>query len=354
MIHLQRSMIAGLEGPSPDLQAVRDALQSAIKLEHATIPPYLYALYSLDRDKNSKIAEILESVVVEEMLHMTLSSNVLNALGGSPGINHPDFIPTYPGALPGGVEKQLTVHLAPFSMSGKVDQLETFLTIEAPEHPLVFSAAAEEEETVTIGKFYDKLSAAIGALGDGAFLKPSPNQIGPDLMRESVVVTDVASAQKAIGTIVDQGEGTSKSPLEGLGGGYAHYYRFMQIRKGHLLVPVEGGGPNPEDQYAYTGAPVPFDPTGVYAVPVDPGGYPAGSAAAFFNDNFNYTYTSLLNALHQLFNGDNSRDRMNVAIGLMMSLKGQAKGMMSGIPNPAVLVGPSFEYQPVNPGPGPA
>ncbi|HEX9964884.1 MAG TPA: ferritin-like protein [Allosphingosinicella sp.] len=352
MIHLKRSMIAGLEGPSPDLQSVLDALQSAIKLEHATIPLYLYALYSLDRGKNPEIAAILESVVVEEMLHMTLSSNVLNALGGSPAINDPDFIPTYPGALPGGVESQLTVHLAPFSMSDPVDQLGTFLTIEAPEHPLVLSAV--EDETVTIGKFYDKLSAAIAALGDGAFLNPSPNQVGRDLMRESVVVTDVATAQLAIRTIVDQGEGTSTSPVEVFGTGYAHYYRFMQIRKGHLLMPVEGGGPAPEDKYAYTGDPVPFDPAGVYAVPVDPGGYPSGSAAAFFNDSFNYTYTSLLNALHQLFNGDNSQDRMNEAIGLMMSLKGQAKGMMSGIPDPAQLVGPSFEYQPVAPGPGPA
>jgi rubrerythrin len=348
MIRLQRSMIAGLEQPSPNLQSVLDALQSAVKLEHATIPLYLYALYSLDRDKNPEIAAIIESVVVEEMLHMTLSSNVLNALGGSPAINRPDFIPTYPGALPGGVDSQLTVHLAPFSVSEPVDQLQTFLNIEAPEHPLIFSAV--EDETITIGKFYDAISKAIAALGNGAFLNPSPNQIGPDLMDQSVVVTDVATAQQAIRTIVDQGEGTSTSPLEVIGAGYAHYYRFMQIRMGHLLVPVEGGGPNPEDQYAYSGDPVPFDPTGVYAVPVDPGGYPAGSAAAFANDNFNYTYTSLLNALHRLFNGDNSDERMNVAIGLMMSLKGQAKAMMSGIPNPGVLVGPSFEYQPVNPG----
>jgi len=347
MIRLQRSMIAGLEDPSPSLQSVLDALQQAIKLEHATIPLYLYALYSLDPTKNAEIVAIIESVVVEEMLHMTLSSNVLNALGGSPEINKPGFIPTYPGALPGGVESQLTVHLAPFSMSGPVDQLQTFLTIEAPEDPLVFSAV--EDDTITIGEFYDAVSASIEALGEGAFLNPSPNQVGPDLMWQSVVVTDVATAQQAIQTIVDQGEGTSTSPLEVVGAGYAHYYRFMQIQKGHLLVPVEGGGPDPEDQYAYTGDPVPFDPTGVYGVPVDPGGYAAGSAAAFANDNFNYTYTSLLNALHDLFNGNSSQDQMNVAIGLMMSLKGQAKAMMSGIPNPAVLVGPSFQYQPVNP-----
>jgi inorganic pyrophosphatase len=37
------------------------------------------------------------------------------------------------------------------------------------------------------------------------------------------------------------------------------------------------------------------------------------------------------------------------AIGLMMSLKEQAKAMMSGIPNPVIFTGPSFQYQPVNP-----
>jgi hypothetical protein len=33
----------------------------------------------------------------------------------------------------------------------------------------------------------------------------------------------------------------------------------------------------------------------------------------------------------------------------MMSLKEQAKAMMAGIPDPAVVAGPTFEYQPTNP-----
>src|SRR5947199_3695973 len=117
MIHLRRSMVQGLDDPSPDPQAVRNALQNAVKLEHATIPVYLYGLYSLQRGKNVAVAEILQSVVVEEMLHMTLASNVLNALGGSPQIDRPGFIPTYPGPLPGGVEGSLIVALASFSLT---------------------------------------------------------------------------------------------------------------------------------------------------------------------------------------------------------------------------------------------
>ena len=84
--------------------------------------------------------------------------------------------------------------------------------------------------------------------------------------------------------------------------------------------------------------------------PALPPGYPPGSIQAVANQNFNYTYTSLLFSLHTLFNGAAGEDQMNRAIGLMMSLKGQARGMMSGIPDPSALTGPTFEYQPVNPG----
>ena len=324
------------------------ALQQAIELEHATIPPYLYALYSLNWSKNAEIAAIIQSVVIEEMLHMTLSSNVLNALGGSPAIGQAGFIPTYPGPLPGGVEQGLIVHLAPFSMA----QLQTFLDIEQPEDPLNFpmAKAVAPGEPITIGQFYTAISDAIGLLGEDAFVDPPRNQVGPDVMYGSIVVTDVASAQAAIALIIEQGEGTSKSPEEAAGSDVpAHYYRFMQIQKGKLLVPVP-----PPVNYAYAGAPVPFDPAGVYAVQTDPtsAGYaqpPGSPIQQFANANFNYTYTSLLLALNSLFNGVNTQAQFDTALGLMMSLKGQAKAMMAGIPNCAVFTGPSFEYQPVNP-----
>lgn len=350
MIRLKASLMEGLTAPAITQQSVCDSLQQAIELEHATIPLYLYALYSLDAGRNSEIAAIIQSVVIEEMLHMTLSSNVLNALGGAPVIDTPDFIPVYPGALPGGVESDLLVNLAPFSMT----QLETFLQIERPEDPLEFKSAAmaQEEATITIGEFYTAISDAIAVLGDGAFVQPARNQIGPDLMSGSVVVTDVATAQQAIGIIIEQGEGTSSSPQEQVGGGFAHYYRYMQIQKGRRLVKV-AGAQAPVDQYAYVGEPVVFDAGGVFQVPTNPAqspGYPAGSVQAFANDNFNYTYTSLLGALHEMFNGDTSQEQMNRSIGLMMSLKGQARAMMAGIPDPGISTGPSFEYHPVNPG----
>jgi hypothetical protein len=350
MIRLERSLIHGLQGDALSVQSVCDALQQAVKLEHATIPVYLYALYSLDATKNPEISRIIQSVVMEEMLHMTLASNVLNALGGAPLIGKAGFIPTYPGSLPGGVDGSLTVNLAPFSMT----QLQTFLDIEEPENPINYRAlplaASLAAAPVTIGQFYTAISDAIAVLGSGAFFNPARNQVGPELMAGSVVVVDVASAHRAINTIIEQGEGTSISPKEVVGGGYAHYYRFMQVQKGRMLASVSPSLP-PDQQYAYSGRPVPFDPAGVNALPTNPtsAGYAKNPAQKFANDNFNYTYSNLLTALNAMFNGQATQEQLNVAIGLMMSLKGQAKAMMVGIPNPEVLTGPSFEYLAVNP-----
>jgi rubrerythrin len=341
MIHLKPELVAALS--TGGVPAICTALQQAIELEHSTIPPYLYALYSLDKNLNGEIADIIESVAVEEMLHLTLAANVLNALGGNPVLNTPGFIPTYPGPLPGGVESQLTVQLAPFSMS----QLETFLTIEEPEHaidiPTAKFAAEAIAAPVTIGQFYNQIIAEINKLSDSDFANPPRNQIGPDLMFESIVVTNKATAVQALSTIIEQGEGTSNSPEEIVGGDYAHFYRFQQIQKGKKLIAAPGQKP----PWIYGGAPITIDPAGVYKVPTNPNRKNSSPAQLNLCDTFNYTYTNLLKTLHNMFNGH--PDQFNPALGLMMSLKSQAKAMMSGIPDPSVITGPTFEYQPTNP-----
>src|SRR5665213_2756788 len=49
---------------------LRSAFQTAIELEHSTIPPYLVALYSIKDGTNQVATQIIRSVVIEEMLHM--------------------------------------------------------------------------------------------------------------------------------------------------------------------------------------------------------------------------------------------------------------------------------------------
>jgi len=52
---------------------------------------------------NVEVQNLIRSVVMQEMLHMSQAANLLIALGGRPIINSRCFAPVYPGPLPGGV-----------------------------------------------------------------------------------------------------------------------------------------------------------------------------------------------------------------------------------------------------------
>jgi hypothetical protein len=53
----------------------------------------------------------ITDIAVNEMLHMTLGCNILNAIGGHPVLADANFVPTYPGELPMGIAGDLVVHL---------------------------------------------------------------------------------------------------------------------------------------------------------------------------------------------------------------------------------------------------
>ena len=74
-------------------EQLHDYLHAAMQLEHATIPPYLTALYSIRPGTNADAFHVLRVTVVEEMLHLTLAANILNAVGGTPDLTKPDFVP---------------------------------------------------------------------------------------------------------------------------------------------------------------------------------------------------------------------------------------------------------------------
>jgi hypothetical protein len=329
-----------------DVHGVRAALQAAIELEHGVIPPYLYALYSLVPGANDAVAGTLRSVVNEEMLHLALAANLLNAVGGRPALGTPRMLPRYPGPLPGTVDDGLLVGLAPFSVALVRD---VFMRIEQPEHALGFgSPGASASDPLTIGQFYRRIRTTLVSLGEGAFTGRRHHQVTTNLMPGTVPVTGVASACQAIDTIIDQGEGTLSSPMEVTGPDVAHYYRFAEIVYGRRLIrnPAAGPATPPDQRYLYDGAPVPVDPSAVRGAPVNPtmAGYPAGSAARQACQAFNYSYTSLLKALHAAFNG--TPRELTSAIGLMGSLQQQALDMMSGVTTGGVPAGPTFEWRP--------
>ena len=52
---------------------------------------------------------ILETILVQKMLHLALAANVLNAVGGKPKLYYKQFIPNYPSFIPGGIQPDLIV-----------------------------------------------------------------------------------------------------------------------------------------------------------------------------------------------------------------------------------------------------
>ena len=357
MIELKAELFQDLDS----VDGLRTGLQNAVRLEHATIPTYLYALYSLKKGTNEEIATLVSGIVDEEMAHLALAANVLNAIGGTPAIDSRSLLPGYPGPLPGGVDSGLNVRLRPFSIDVVRD---TFMVIEHPEHPLEFPRAAAEVPQTTIGAFYAKISQAIGELGEGIFTGHPTKQVSQGFAAVEVTpVTDVASAQHAIEIIVEQGEGTRTSPVDpdGRPGNLAHYYRFQEIAEGRRLVPNPDAGPDtpPDQRWSFTGPEIPFDPAAILPLvsdpkindPSKPPTYAEGTTARRLCDTFNYTYTSLLKALHDSFTG--KPGNLPAAIGLMWSLEPQFIEMAQLPADPSHQDGsraaPSFEYQPINP-----
>ena len=117
--------------PIADVEELRHHLQWAVEMEHCTIPPYEYAMWSV-ADPDSEAATSIKYVVREEMLHIALAANLLTAVGGRPRFTG-DAAPRYPEPMRHHDPKHpLVLHLAP----AWVDLIrDVFLRIEQSAVP---------------------------------------------------------------------------------------------------------------------------------------------------------------------------------------------------------------------------
>lgn len=347
MIRLHKSVIEGIRAADTP-EKLHRYLQNAIELEHSTIPPYLTAMLSLRPGRNRRIGELIRRIVIQEMLHMSIAANILIAIGGRPQINTPGFVPKYPGPLPMQVGGGLIVGIEAFSMPLVRD---VFMAIEQPEDEIpvkVPELAAAESEYATIGQFYDAIQVQIRALGNSIFVQRTapPQVVAPQWFAPDKLypIVDVETACEAIDLIKLEGEGTSTSPFQSPGDP-AHFYQFGSIVHGREIVRVPGQ-PGQPDSYAYAGEAIAFDPDGIW--PLVPNckiaDFAPGTQARVRIEQFAYNYSSLLNALHDAFNG--APDRLDAAIGLMYDLRVLAVSLMQTVAEPETgrTVGPSFEY----------
>lgn len=302
------------------IEELQAYLRSALQLEHATIPPYLTALYSLHPGTNLDAFHVIRVVAVEEMLHLTLVANVLNAIGGTPDLTAPDFVPRYPTFLPDG-EDDFQVDRQPFSR----ECVEAFLNIErphaapdessriaegeeAPGRPLLVTPVNEALRFYSIGDFYeeihrglDRLNAERTAAGEELFVGDPALQVTPEYYYsgggEVLPVTDLESAHAAIRLIGEQGEGLGGAIFDNEGE-LSHYYRFKQLQEGRYYQEHDEPG-NP------TGPALEVDWEAVYPVKKNARleDYPEGSELHAAAVEFNRQYADFLRLLTDAYGG---------------------------------------------------
>lgn len=229
--------------PIETLRELHSHFRLALQIELATIPPYLYAMYSI-ADQASEATLLIRSIVAEEMLHAALVSNVLVAVGGQPDFKNPDLFPRYPMFLPHHTPP-LELGLQPCS---KTLVQDVFMTLEQPE---VHGAPDQPDEFETLGQFYHALEKGLEYLAarTDLFADPhvsnqlsnpayyAPVQFDADDSGGLMLVHGLESALEAIEVIVHQGEGSSSERwADPDHRELTHYYKLRQISDGTIPI----------------------------------------------------------------------------------------------------------------------
>jgi hypothetical protein len=226
-------------------------LTEAAQLEHMVLCQYLFGAFSLKQSADEGLSaeqllavrawrRTISGVASQEMLHLALVNNLLTAVGGSPCFHHPNF-PQRARYFPPEVQHALL----PFGD----DALTHFLHLECPEgmelpdspqfanpRPVAPHAAGIEivpvrQDFATIGHFYRELERGLQTLaarfGEEQIFIGSPEAQAtaryfgwPELIQ----VTNLATAQRAIDTIIKEGEGATGDRVN------SHFGRFQQIQ----------------------------------------------------------------------------------------------------------------------------
>ena len=342
-------------------QPLFNNLQTAIELEHSTIPPYLVAYFTINDKTNAFAANTIRSVFMEEMLHMSLACQILNAVNGEPFIDHAKFVPEYPAQF-NFKDREFDVGLIKFSK----EAVETFMQIEKPDDVPLNVKGEDIPNLVdkidlgqsTIGEFYAVIKKQLIELtkeyGEEAVFNGDKNrQLDPAEYYGGggglIVVDSLATALFAIDVIVEQGEGSNHSIWDGDATYFgqdkevAHFFRFKEIYEGQLYQ--EGDCPKEKP----TGPEVAVNWDAVQNMIDDPKAnqFPDSSTAREASEEFNQFYSQFLEQLHLSFNGE--PHEMRRAVGMMYQMKYLAQSLLN-TPVPGKegkVAGPSFEYVPI-------
>ncbi len=299
-------------------KSVLTKLQKAVELELTTIPPYLMAFFSIKPGTNIESADIIRSVFMEEMLHLTLAGNILSSLSGKVCLGK-DNIPVYPVKLEfdgkNFQDREIDIHLGPFSKSS----VFTFMQIELPSGWKAPDSTTSKDDVIisgyTIGEFYNEIKSELTQLceefGEKEVFSGDPShQISEEFYWKGggkpIVVTKLKDALKAIDVICDQGEGSAISIFDGDESYFgqpdevAHYFRFNEIYMGRYYSKTDKPHEDP------TGERFVVDYDQVFPIKTDckSSDYESDPQLKAMNDKFNATYSMMLSQLEEGFRGN--------------------------------------------------
>jgi hypothetical protein len=345
-------------------EALLYMLCQAAELEHGLMCEYLFAAFTLKMRTDEGVSaeqlvaierwrRLILGVAGQEMLHLALVSNLLSAVGMSAHLVRPN-LPHPARHYPPGV----TVALLAFGETA----LRHFMFLERPEGMALHDAEAIEaakhavphldrdaiapvlQPFATVGHLYRSIEAGLGHLvekwGEArVFVGPPRAQARPEHFRwpQLVQVTDLASAVRAIETIVEQGEGPRGDWKA------AHFGRFKSVLDEYLAL--KAADPSFEPARPVVAATV---------WPSEAGDVPRISDrdTARIADLFNVGYEVLLQVLSRFFSNIDETEAQiatlaDVAVGLMLEVIRPLGQHLTELPvgpeHPGRTASPSFE-----------
>lgn len=315
--------------PAPETPAIQDRYQllyllnEAAELEHGACCAYLFAAWSLKTDPAEglppeRVAMVaawkatIEHIAVQEMMHLALVTNLLTALGGAPHLDRPNFpqrslyAPEIQLALTPITEQTLERFLYFERPEGlDLSDLARDVDVSGPRVPSVIGPGIvpAPQDFSSIGQLYRGIERGLHHLadryGEAQLFVGAPRAQAtrryfrfPAQLPELISVSDLASAQRAIETIVEEGEGARGAWQD------AHFGRFVTMLKEYRALRAENPTCTParpvlENPYAQMPPGITDDMVHVHVID-DP------STAAVI-DLFNACYAAMLQLQHRFF-----------------------------------------------------
>lgn len=359
------------------VQDLKKAIQAAIEIEIATIPPYLAALYSL-KQQEGYVFDALHRIIYQEMRHYGLACNLLLAIGGTPETITKDTLAPYPKQLPYGLGDGLPISIRKLThglSDGEGDdesalrQIETFMAIEKPDFMrvprlvngsyVVDSESKPEMTPNSIGELYADILTALTNLSENGSISFGNEELqvanGPTAHVPIFAITSLELAKQAIDIICSEGEGATDaddglSPFTSDADSVpAHYFAFSEMYYGRRIE-AQFDEFGISKGFSYTGAEISTTELKTYNMTDNPSlkNIPRDSDAFTVANNFAQKWYQLLQSLHDTFSTDKSA--IDKAVRLMGECREAAlQTMITELPySDGKMVGPPFE-QPIDP-----